>query len=85
MRDELGGPTMTGDDVRTVCEPRLPQEEMDLLCQPWGVIERQRKLTRGLVVRALVMAAGPPGGASQADILRSSLEGEVPRVTRAAF
>jgi hypothetical protein len=30
MRDKLGGQTMTGDDVRTVFEQLLPQEEMDL-------------------------------------------------------
>ena len=84
MRDELGGQTMTGDDVRTVFEQLLPQEEMDRLCQQWGVIERQRKLNLGMLVRAMVIASGTPGGAYQADILRSSLEGEVPRVTRAA-
>jgi hypothetical protein len=78
MRDELGEQTMTGDDVRTVFEPLLPQEEMDRLCQQWGVIERQRKLNLGMLVRAMVMAAGTPGGAYQADILRSYLECEVP-------
>jgi Transposase DDE domain len=76
---------MTGDDVRTVFEQLLPQEEMDRLCQQWGVIERQRKLNLGMLVRAMVIAAGTPGGAYQADILRSYLECEVPRVTRAAF
>ena len=71
MRDELGGQTMTGDDVRTVFEPLLPQEEMDRLCQQWGVSERQRKLHLGMLGRAMVIAAGTPGGAYQADILRS--------------
>jgi hypothetical protein len=75
---------MTGDDVRTVFEQLLPQEEMDRLCQQWGVIERQRKLNLGMLVRAMVIAAGTPGGAYQADILRSYLECEVPRITRAA-
>jgi hypothetical protein len=68
-----------------VFEQLLPQEEMDRLCQEWGVIERQRKLNLGMLVRAMVIAAGTPGGAYQADILRSYLECEVPRVTRAAF
>jgi hypothetical protein len=84
MRDELGEQTMTGDDVRTVFEQLLPQEEMDRLCQQWGVIERQRQLNLGMLVRAMGMAAGTPGGAYQADILRSYLACEVPRVTRAA-
>ncbi|MGH8066218.1 MAG: IS4 family transposase [Candidatus Entotheonellia bacterium] len=75
---------MTGDDVRTVCEQMLPQEAIDRLCQQCGVIERQRKLSRGMLVRAMVISAGTPGGAYQADVLRSDLEGEVPRVTRAA-
>jgi putative transposase len=76
---------MTGDEVRTVFEQVLPQDEIDRLCQQYGVIERQRKLNLGMLVRAMVIAAGTPGGAYQADILRSYLEFEVPRVTRAAF
>jgi hypothetical protein len=75
---------MTGDEVRTVFEQMLPQDAMDRLCQPCGVIERQRTLHRGMLVRAMVIAAGTPGGADQADVLRSSLECEVPAVTRAA-
>jgi len=75
---------MTGDDVQTVFEQMLPQDEIDRLCQQCGVIERQRKLNLGMLVRAMVIAAGTPGGAYQADVLRSSLEFEVPRVTRAA-
>jgi DDE family transposase len=75
---------MTGDDVRTVFEQMLPQAELDRLCQQCGVIERQRKLNLGMLVRAMVISAGTPGGAYQADVLRSYLEGEVPRVTRAA-
>jgi hypothetical protein len=55
-----------------------------LLCQPCGVIARQRQLTLVMCVRAMVISAGTPGGASQADVLRASLESEVPRVTRAA-
>jgi hypothetical protein len=38
-----------------------------------------------MLVRAMVMSAGTPGGAYQADVLRSSLECEVPRVARSAF
>jgi putative transposase len=76
---------MTGDDVRTVFEQMLPQDEIDRLCQQCGVIARQRKLDLGMLVRAMVISAGTPGGAYQADVLRSYLECEVPRVTRAAF
>ena len=76
---------MTGDDVRTVFEQMLPQDEIDRLCQQCGVIERQRQLNLGMLVRAMVIAAGTPGGAYQADVLRSYLEFAVPRVTRAAF
>jgi hypothetical protein len=76
---------MTGDEVRQVLEAMLPQEELDRLCQQCGVIERQRKLNLGMFVRAMVISAGTPGGAYQADILRSYLECEVPPVARSAF
>jgi hypothetical protein len=75
---------MTGDEVQQVFEAILPQEEIDRLCQQCGVIERQRKLTLGMFVRAMVISAGTPGGAYQADVLRSSLECEVPHVARSA-
>jgi putative transposase len=76
---------MTGDDVRTVFEQILPQDEIDRLCQQCGVVERQRKLNLGMLGRAMVISAGTPGGAYQADVLRSYLEFEVRHVTRAAF
>jgi putative transposase len=76
---------MTGDEVRQVFEAMLPQEEIDRLCQQFGVIERQRKLNLGMFVRAMVISAGTPGGAYQADVLRSYLEFEVPHVARSAF
>jgi putative transposase len=75
---------MTGDEVRQVCETILPQEEIDRLCEPFGVIERQRKLNLGMFVRAMVISAGTPGDAYQAHALRSSLECEVPSVARSA-
>ena len=65
---------MTGDEVRQVCEAMLPQGEIDCLCAPFGVIERQRQLKLGMFVRAMVISAGTPGGAYQADVLRSYLE-----------
>jgi hypothetical protein len=76
---------MTGDDVRQVFEAMLPQAEMDRLCATFGVIERERKLNLSMFVRAMVISAGTPGGAYQADVLRSYLEFEVPRVARSAF
>jgi putative transposase len=76
---------MTGEDVRHVFEALLPREEIDRLCMQCGVIERQRKLDLGMLVRAMVISAGTPGGAYQADVLRSYLEGEVPPVARSAF
>jgi hypothetical protein len=76
---------MTGEEVRQVFETVLPQDEIDRLCQQCGVIERQRKLDLGMLVRAMVISAGTPGGAYQADVLRSYLEFEVPRVARSAF
>jgi hypothetical protein len=63
---------MTGDEVREVFEAILPQEEIDRLCPPYGVIERQ--LSLGMFVRAMVTSAGTPGGAYQADVLRSYVE-----------
>jgi putative transposase len=76
---------MTGDEVRQVFEAMLPQDEIERLCQQCGVIERQRKLHLGMLVRAMVISAGTPGGAYQADVLRAYLEFAVPHVTRAAF
>jgi putative transposase len=76
---------MTGADVRHVFEAMLPRDEIDRLCMQWGVIERQRQLDLGMLVRAMVLSAGTPGGAYQADVLRSYLEGEVPPVARSAF
>jgi putative transposase len=76
---------MTGEEVRQVLETRLPQDESDRLCLQCGVIERQRQLDLGMLVRALVISAGTPSGAYQADVLRSYLECEGPRVARSAF
>ena len=76
---------MTGEEVRAAFEQMLPQDELNRLCQQCGVIERQHKLNLAMLVRAMVIAAGTPGGAYQADVLRAYLESEVPRVTRAAF
>jgi hypothetical protein len=81
----LEGADMTGEDVQQVLEAILPQREIERLCAQCGVIERQRKLPLGMLVRAMVIAAGTPGGAYQADVLRSYLEFEVPRVARSAF
>jgi hypothetical protein len=76
---------MTGDEVRQVFEAMVPQEEIDRLCEQFGVVERQRTLNLGMLVRAMVIAAGTPGGAYQAEVLRSYLECEVPHVARSAF
>lgn len=62
---------MTGDEVRQVFEAMVPQEEIDRLCPQCGGIERQRKLNLGRWVRAMGISAGTPGGAYQADVLRS--------------
>ena len=75
---------MTGEEVRQVFEAILPQRRSSG-CAQFGVIERQRKLHLGMLVRAMVISAGTPGGAYQADILRSYLECEVPQVARSAF
>jgi hypothetical protein len=76
---------MTGEDVRQVFEAILPEQEIARLCGPCGVLERQRKLHLGMLVRAMVIAAGTPSGAYQADIRRSYVAWEVPRVARSAF
>jgi hypothetical protein len=76
---------MTGDEVRQVFEAMLPQEEIDRLCEQFGVIERERKLHLGMLGRAMVISAGTPGGAAQAEVLRSYLECEVPHGARSAF
>ena len=75
---------MTGDEVRQVFEAMLPQAEIERLCAQFEVIERQRKLQLGMLVRAMVISAGTPGGADQADVLRSDLECAVPPGGRSA-
>jgi hypothetical protein len=81
----MQGDAMTGDDMRQVFEAMLPQEDIDCLGQQGGVITRQRKRPLGRLARAMVMSAGTPGGAYQADVLRAYLEFAAPPVTRAAF
>jgi hypothetical protein len=54
---------MTGEDVRPVFETILPHEAIAELCMPCGVLERQRKLNLGILVRAMIISAGTPGGA----------------------
>jgi hypothetical protein len=76
---------MTGEDVRQVFEAIVPSEAIERWCVPFGVIERQRTRDLGRLVRAMVLSAGTPGGAYQADVLRSYLECEVPHVARSAF
>jgi hypothetical protein len=80
----VGGGARTGDEVREVFEAIWPQAEIERLSPQWGVIERPRTLTRGMFVRAMVILAGTPGGASQADVLRSYLALEGPHVARSA-
>lgn len=76
---------MTGEDGRHVCEAMLPHEAITGRCVPGGVIARQRQRNLGRLVRAMSIAAGTPGGAYQADVLRSYLACEGPRVARLAF
>jgi hypothetical protein len=76
---------MTGDEVQQVFEAMLPQAESERLCAQFEVIERQRKLPLGLLGRAMVISAGTPGSADQADVLRSDLAFEVPPGGRSAF
>jgi hypothetical protein len=76
---------MTGEDGRQVFAAILPPQAIDRLCAQCGGIERQRKRHLGLLVRAMLISAGTPGGAYQADVLRSSLACEVPKVARSAF
>src|SRR5512132_634745 len=76
---------MPGDVVSKLLEDRLPHEYRDGVCHQCGVIDRKRKLHLGMFVRAMVISAGTPGGAYQADVLRSYLEFEVPHVARSAF
>ena len=83
-RHNAAGETMTGAAGRQRFEARLLQDVMDRLCQPCGVIARRRTRPRGMVGRAMVMSAGTPGGAYQADVGRAYLECAGPRVTGAA-
>jgi len=58
---------MTGDEGREVFAAIWPQAASDRRCPPCGVIERQRQRHLGRCVRAMVISAGTPGGASPAD------------------
>jgi hypothetical protein len=53
----LEGAAMMGEDVRQVFEVFLPQQEIERLCAQFGVIERQRKLHLGMLVRANLLMA----------------------------
>lgn len=75
---------MTGAEVREVVEAMLAQEASDHLCEPCGVRARPRQWNLGMFVRAMVISAGTPGSASQAEVWRSSLECEVPHGARPA-
>ena len=75
---------MAGEAVRHVGAASLAPEALAGWCRPGGGIARPRTLGRGTVGRAMVSAAGPPGGAYQADVLRSSLDRAGPRVARSA-
>jgi hypothetical protein len=54
---------MAGEEVRQGCEASWPQEAIDRLCQACGGVPRERTRNLRLVVRALVISAGPPSGA----------------------
>jgi hypothetical protein len=58
----LEGAAMTGEDVHQVFEAILPQREIERLCAQCGVIERQRKLHSGMLVRAMIISAGTQAG-----------------------
>jgi hypothetical protein len=81
----LEGAAITGEDARQVFEAILPEQDLDRLCAQLGVIERQRKLHLGMLVRAMIISAGNPGVAYQADVVRSYLDFEVPKVARSEF
>jgi hypothetical protein len=62
------GEDVTGDEVRQAYEKVLPQAEIDRLCEAFGVIARQRQPHLGMGVQTMVISAGTPGGADQADV-----------------
>jgi hypothetical protein len=76
---------MAGDDVRQVFEALLPQGEIECSYVQFGMIKRQRKLNLDRLVQAWIISADTPSVAYQTNVLRSSVEFEVPRVTCSAF
>jgi hypothetical protein len=46
-----------------VFEAMLSPDEIDRLCLQCSIIERQRKLHLGILMRAVVISVGTPGGA----------------------
>jgi len=77
---------MKGPEVKEIMESILPSDEIDRLCRELGVVERERKLDVGLFIRTMVLAAGTPTGARQADVLRSYVEnGGVPVARSAGY
>ncbi|TVQ96345.1 MAG: hypothetical protein EA398_16020 [Deltaproteobacteria bacterium] len=62
---------MVGSEVRERLETLLPAEEIKRLCRELGVVERERKLDVSMLVRMMMLSAGTPSGARQADVLRS--------------
>ena len=51
---------MTDADVPQVSEGILPQQEIERVGVPCGVIERQGKLHLGMLMRGMVIAAETP-------------------------
>lgn len=75
---------MVGSEVREILEKVLPAEEIARLCRELGVVERERKLDVSMFVRMMVLSAGTPSGARQADVLRSYFENGGTPVARSA-
>lgn len=62
-QESSDGTEMTGEDARHVFEATLPKRDIERLCQQHCVIACQRRLNVRMLVRAMIISAGTPGGA----------------------
>lgn len=76
---------MRGEDVQAVMEAILPRAEIEAMAVKLKVIDRARKRDLVTQVQATVIGAATPNGGCQADMLRSYLDSDAPRVARSAF
>jgi putative transposase len=76
---------LNGDDVRSVFESVLPDEDINQLIRKLKFQQRDRKLDGVRLVRSMVIAAGTKYGGRQADVFRLYVDSGGTDMVRSAF